>query len=70
MRDSKSIKEFDKTEEIEKYKKEIKKLNNKSLKLLEKNLESIILEEIFYKKSRNKSGMEFFKVKTIFTLRK
>ena len=45
-------KEFNKTEEIEKCKKEIEKLNNKSLKLLEKNLEGIILEEIFYKKNQ------------------
>ena len=32
--------------------KNIKKLNNKSLKLLEKNLEGVILEEIFYKKNQ------------------
>jgi len=45
-------KEFDKSEEIEKCKKEIEKLNNKSLRLLEKNLEGVILEEIFYKKNQ------------------
>ena len=43
---------FDKSEEIEKCKKEIEKLNNKSLRLLEKNLEGVILEEIFYKKNQ------------------
>ena len=38
---------FDKSKEIEKCKKEIEKWNNKSLKLLEKNLEGVILDEIF-----------------------
>lgn len=45
-------KEFDKSAEIEICKKEIEKLNNKSLKLLERNLEGVILEEIFYKKNQ------------------